>query len=53
MVSINKTKMTYQYWKHFKIEDDKIVFTIPEPERLDKRMTKVLGREFKSNVYIV
>ena len=44
--------MTYKYWEHFKIEDDKIIFTIPETERLDKRMTKALGREFKSSEYI-
>ncbi len=44
--------MVINPWEHFKIEGDKIIFTIPEPsEKLDKKALKV-GIKLKSSEYI-
>jgi hypothetical protein len=41
--------MTYKFWEHFKIEDDKIVFTIPEPKEIDERKSKLWGMKIETD----
>jgi hypothetical protein len=43
--------ISFRFWEHFKIEGDKVLFTIPEPKRLDDYRTKLFGHEWENDDY--